>query len=267
MEPEIPDWLREQEGEVGDDLQSIFAQSDELDVTPEVSIDLDDPWVEALDLEHDEGMTPVDTPPEWYLRNVNDPARLAALDEAGSTEGLSDEALPVENELPAGEPQPVPEWIEAVAESPTEPADDGIPEWLHEMENIVTTSEIPAWLNEPVDMAESDELPFELEDAPATPEFVIDTPPTPAEPVAEPSAALENARQRRQAGDSAGALAEYEALIRANVSLQDCVDDLAHVAKVERDNPVVFRVLGDGYMRLGKLQLALDTYREALNYL
>lgn len=269
LEPEIPDWLREQESaEDDDDLQGIFAQVDELDATPGVAIDLNDPWVEALDLEHDEGMIPVDEPPPWYLQNISDPARLAALDSAGSAEDLSDDALPAERDVPAGEPQPVPAFMAVEAPAPEAgPPDDDIPEWLHEMENVVTSSEIPAWLNEPVEFIDGEGLPFELQDAPATPEFIIDTVTQPAAEPAAPSATLENARQRRQSGDPAGALAEYEAMIRANIHLQDCVDDLAHVARVERDNPVVYRVLGDGYMRLGKLQLALDTYREALNHL
>lgn len=269
LEPEIPDWLREQDGgEADDDLQDIFAQADELDVTHKVAADLDDPWAEALDLEHDEGLTPVDEPPPWYLQNISDPARLAALEGAESADGLSDEALPDEHDVPAGQPQSVPDFM--VVETPAaeaESPDSDIPEWLREMENVVTSSEIPAWLNEPVEFIEDEGLPFELQDAPATPEFVIDAATQPAaEPIPSP-AALEDARQRRQSGDTAGALAEYEKLIRANINLRDCVEDLAHVAKVERDNPVVFRVLGDGYMRLGKLQLALDTYREALNHL
>jgi tetratricopeptide (TPR) repeat protein len=159
--------------------------------------------------------------------------------------------------------------VPAPLAEPAEPEGEDIPEWLKEMENVVASSEIPAWLNEPVETT-SDALPFELEEAPPTPEFVIDAPSAPPEPepaIASAAPALESARQRRQSGDLAGALAEYESLIRANTALQDCVDDLAHVARLERDNPVVFRVLGDGYMRLGKLQLALDTYREALNHL
>jgi hypothetical protein len=268
LEPDIPDWLRDQDAAERDDLADIFAPDDELQPAPQVEVDPNDPWVEALDREHTEGVASVEEPPPWYLRNVSDPSRLAALDDAAAASGLSDEPLPQERELPAGEAQVVPDFMRAeqTAAEPEEPADD-IPEWLHEMENIVMSSEIPAWLNEPVEFIEDEGLPFELEDAPATPEFVIDRASEQAAPPAEPSAALESARQRRQSGDTAGALEAYEALIRGGVQLQACVDDLAHVAKVERDNPVVFRVLGDGYMRLGKLQLALDTYREALNHL
>jgi hypothetical protein len=277
--PDIPDWLREDSADTAaDDLQGIFAsvESDELAISA-IEVDANDPWVEALDLEHTEGMASVDAPPEWYLRNVSDPARQAAVEDGAIP--LNDEPLPPETTLPPGEPQAVPDWLDIpapVSEAPSieTEADDVVPEWLREMENVVASSEIPAWLNEPVEASLSDGLPFELEEAPPTPEFVIDAPaatpePEPARGEAAPAAApaLESARQRRLSGDVAGALAEYEALIRANTALQDCVDDLATVARLERDNPVVFRVLGDGYMRLGKLQLALDTYREALNHL
>lgn len=275
--PELPDWLRDDSASDGDDLQGIFAAGPEpeLDVPP-LAVDANDPWVEALDLEHTEGMAPVDSPPEWYLQNVSDPDRLAAVE--GASSALNGEPLPAETILPPGEPQPVPAWmaaapaVEAAAEGVF---DDDVPEWLHEMENVVTSPEIPAWLNEPVDLSADSGLPFELEEALPTPEFIIDAP-TPApepepEPVSAPAGALPpalaSARERRQSGDISGALDEYEALIRSNSSLQECVDDLAHVARLERSNPVVYRVLGDGYMRLGKLQLALDTYREALNHL
>lgn len=268
-EPDIPDWLREDSAGDVDDLKGIFASvepSDEIEIESMV-VDVSDPWVEALELEHTEGMAPVDSPPPWYLRNLSDPARVAAVESVEPA--LSSEPLPSETVLPAGEPQSVPGWMAAAPAA----ASDDIPEWLHEMENAVASSEIPAWLNEPVEASALGGLPFELEDAPATPEFIIDAPAAPPEPEPAPAAAatlvpaLASARDRRQAGDVAGALAEYEALIRSNSSLQECVDDLAHVARLERGNPVVFRVLGDGYMRLGKLQLALDTYREALNHL
>ena len=273
----IPDWLQEDTAGEADDLQGIFAG-----VEPEsgsaggpLNVDMADPWVEALELEHTEGMAPVDAPPDWYLQNISDPARLAAVEVVGAP--LNSEPLPPETDLPPGQPQPVPEWMAATAPAEVEAAEDissgDVPEWLAELDNVITSPEIPAWLNEPVDFSSEDGLPFELEEAPPTPEFVIDAPSAPAEPEPEPvhaqapPPALISARQRRQSGDIAGALEEYEALIRSGASLQDCVDDLAHVAHLERNNPVIFRVLGDGYMRLGKLQQALDTYREALNHL
>ncbi|MBL8147708.1 MAG: hypothetical protein JNL34_15125 [Anaerolineae bacterium] len=275
--PAIPDWLQEDDSGAADALQGIFAgaEPESSDASEPLNIDMTDPWVEALEHEHTEGMAPVDSPPDWYLQNISDPDRLAAVEVAGPV--LNNEPLPPETELPPGEPQPVPEWMATAAPAEAEAAGydstGDVPEWLAELDNVVTSSEIPAWLNEPVDFSADDGLPFELEEAPPTPEFVIDAPSVPAEPVSAPGyveappPALISARQRRQSGDIAGALEEYEALIRSSTSLQDCVDDLAHVAHLERNNPVVFRVLGDGYMRLGKLQRALDTYREALNHL
>jgi predicted negative regulator of RcsB-dependent stress response len=35
----------------------------------------------------------------------------------------------------------------------------------------------------------------------------------------------------------------------------------------QKKNPAVYRVLGDGLMRQGKLQTALETYRKALKML
>ena len=78
---------------------------------------------------------------------------------------------------------------------------------------------------------------------------------------------LDRARDKEQSGDLEGALAEYEALIRANTDLETVVTDLTQLVKSYKTTPAVYRVLGDGLMRQGKLQAALNTYREALNQL
>jgi DNA-binding SARP family transcriptional activator len=56
-------------------------------------------------------------------------------------------------------------------------------------------------------------------------------------------------------------------VIRANQALNDVVSDLAQLAEHHKNRPAVYRVLGDGLMRQGNLQAALDTYRKALNQL
>ena len=104
------------------------------------------------------------------------------------------------------------------------------------------------------------------------PEAEADEPEPQAEPVPEPAAVpggsgLELARSRRANNDLEGSLAAYEALIRNSEALETVVDDLSHLVREHRRNPAVYRVLGDGLMRQGKLQAALDTYREALNQL
>ena len=299
---EMPDWLKADVASPEEmDLESIFAQTDEeapaaapiITLQPashvEIQVDPNDPWVEAFDIEHEQGAVNIDKVPEWYERNLNDPERIAAVEHLGSqpqaqaesviaTDGLSDEALPTEKDLSAGTPQGLPDWIPAAAsaeevapEVEVEPAIAEIPDWLREVETSVSPEEIPDWLKESITPEEESIF------APvATPEPVAQVaapvqprpapPPKPA-PTFVGTAELESARAKNRSGDLDASLAEYEVLIRSNINLEAVVDDLSLVVKSNRNNPAVYRVLGDGLMRQGKLQAALDTYREALNQL
>ncbi|MBZ0277009.1 MAG: hypothetical protein K8I60_12740, partial [Anaerolineae bacterium] len=99
--------------------------------------------------------------------------------------------------------------------------------------------------------------------------------PRPASPAPVPAqsanidvaATLGSARQKITGNDLDGGLGEYERLIRANAELPTVVGDLSRLVTQYKDNPAVYRVLGDGLMRQGQLQAALDIYRKALNQL
>jgi hypothetical protein len=56
-------------------------------------------------------------------------------------------------------------------------------------------------------------------------------------------------------------------MIRSSTELEVVVAELTELVKSYKTTPAVYRVLGDGLMRQGKLQAALNTYREALNQL
>jgi cytochrome c-type biogenesis protein CcmH/NrfG len=73
---------------------------------------------------------------------------------------------------------------------------------------------------------------------------------------------LRLARALRDKGNWADSVAQYETLVE-NLALLDAVSsDLA-----ASTHPRARRLLGDIYMRQGRLQEALDTYRGALNQL
>jgi tetratricopeptide (TPR) repeat protein len=168
---------------------------------------------------------------------------------------------------------------EPVAEAVPTPLED-IPDWLKEATSPVATEEVPAWLIETI----NEEQPQDIGLPPLPPPPVQEArkpqtkplpplappPPPPAAPKPAPVIAqgsLDAARGKSQGGDLEGSLAEYEGLIRANAQLEEAVSDLQALAEDNKGNPALYRVLGDGLMRQGKLQQALDIYREALNQL
>jgi len=62
-------------------------------------------------------------------------------------------------------------------------------------------------------------------------------------------------------------LDHYDVLIDTQQLLQDVLGDLTGLMSSQPENPRVRRLLGDAYMRLGRLQDALDAYRSALDQL
>lgn len=336
--PEMPDWLRQDVVGADAGLESIFdvdEESQPLEVSAvsetaaapeteapgyEIEVDSSDPWVEAFDLEYEQGgVGDVNNVPDWYEQNVNDPARVAAVEhqvelETGEVSTLEEAALMPESDLQIGQAQSVPSWalgyepevpeaedvfeaeadVEAEAVEAEEPAYDAyadlddeieMPDWLKELEATVAPQDVPDWLVQTITAEdESDTVNFVPEPEvvqPVAQVYVAPTPPPqpvtpPPQPAAQPPArvadaeavaVLTRARDREQSGDLEGALAEYESMVRSSVELETVVADLTQLSRAYKTTPAVFRVLGDGLMRQGKLQAALNTYREALNQL
>jgi len=300
---EIPSWLLDiDDEEETRDMSDIFVDEEPVVAQGEVQrIDLTDPWVMALTTEA-ENQQELQA---WYQRQVIE-------GNAGETIGaLTTEELPLEADLPIGEPQDVPSWMmgdvpdaeQYVMETPQievsefpdwlqdTPASVTMPDWLNVDESASPASDLPEWLaGADVDIS-SDEIPEWLretmeEEKPVEPAMPILTEPTPAPvqraaavavpvstpPAARPkidvAAALKTAREQLSVNIETS-LQSYEAVVRANVSLPEVVGDLNKllVDKNHKNNPAVYRVLGDALMRQGNLQEALNTYRRALNLL
>lgn len=80
-------------------------------------------------------------------------------------------------------------------------------------------------------------------------------------------AQLALARMLWQSGQRGDSLELYSRLLRANKQVEQVVEDMeAHAHECPHDS-VVSRVLGDAYMRAGRLAQALEIYREALEHL
>ncbi len=286
----IPDWLEDDDSS-SETAASIFA--DIPVARSEIEVNENDPWVEALDEEYEHGGMP-DEAPEWYLQNISNPARITRIEtsvvaavpaeseparEADEmpaitpiqviTTQLADAALPVETSLRAGERQSVPGWMTSTstgtmaAITAPEPLSAsefsaGMPDWLRS-----TDEQHPAILDW------QSGSPSEPE--PVAPVITIAPPPVsppvaPPPPIAAGSGTLEEARARYQSGDAEGGLAIYEMMVRAGQALLEVASDLSSIATTSK-NAVAYRVWGDSLMRQGKLQDALNTYRQALNLL
>lgn len=203
--------------------------------------------------------------PAWIQYQQPTPiAAPAAIETVDSVEQVEPEAISVDEMLAA---MPAAETVEAETTSEAVDLGDDMPDWLRELEADVTPEEIPSWLGESADEPVTPMVAVAETPPPPVPVPVPVAPQPAPRPAIQVAASLGEARTLRQNGDLVASLLAYEQLIRANQSITEAVDDLATIARMERSNPVIYRVLGDGYMRQGKLQQALDTYREALNQL
>ncbi len=294
--PDMPDWLKEEVGAHSDlDLDSIFASTESaaeavapaLPPTPpavaagEIEVDHSDPWVEAFD--HEQGIiTLSDAPPAPPAAKLEE-AELEPEEElaAGQPESVPDwmSETPVAVEEEVIEPGEMPDWLHESAPDAAPVSTDEMPDWLKEVGAEVEPHEIPDWLKETADTEEQPAVPAPApaaatvttvapvsQPAPATAISPVPVPLAVALSDTEAATVLNNARGQVEANVDAGLL-EYEKLVRANARLDDAVNDLSALVKKHEKNPAVYRVLGDGLMRTGQLQAALDTYRKALNLL
>lgn len=293
----------EQGAVITDEHDAIALENEMLEDLP---VNADDPWVEAFEEERRAGD---DIPEWYRERlQIVSAVGADALTEAPIGEPLPVATLPDEQELGLGELQDLPDWLDLdaapaapmVIQAAAEPVEsieqgslDDMPAWLKQQitSEQPAAEDIPDWLKEAgIEEVAVEEVPdWLLETAPeeaVTPvptpaPQVISTPAPQPKPAVSPApivtvaaaadvtAALSEARTKARAGEIDSALVSYEAVVRANNSLEAVVTDLTAMLNDEKlkKNPAIYRVLGDGLMRQGQLQQALDTYRKALNLL
>ena len=276
---DMPDWLTDTLSDESDSVKSLFQPTSSPISNDDDEVDMSDPWVEAFELER-----------QMAMGNISDEEVIFS-DEPISMDAVLDDMFEDEP-LPMGELESVPSWMDTSApvtpvevaqpisdlpdwlretedEAPVIMADEPLPDWLNEA-GIENTEDVPDWLLETVG---EEQAPVPVFTPPApTPAPVVVKPQSPA-PVPtgaiNASQVLQQARAKIQSGDLEGGLGAYEAVIRANTALDMVVSDLSEMVKQEgnKTNASIYRVLGDGLMRQGRLQQALDTYRRALNLL
>lgn len=280
----IPDWLKE-DLPAQSDLDSIFAPPDvpAPASAPQavIEVDANDPWVEAFDLEYASRIKGEETP-DWYAQRTS-----ASEQPEAASAPLAATALEPEKDIPAGEPEALPDWLagmseaaapaasampdwlqEEIAPAAAAPAAADIPEWLRSVD--VEAADVPDWLKETLSTTTGEQRTVTVVQPAAPPATVVPArppAPVPAQVANIDIAATLNAARALVNSDFNGSLANYELLIRANAQIDVVTDDLLKLADKVKNNAAVLRVLGDSLMRQGKLQAALDTYRKALNQL
>jgi tetratricopeptide (TPR) repeat protein len=75
--------------------------------------------------------------------------------------------------------------------------------------------------------------------------------------------ALENAQAAMQEGNISVALEEYGSLVKKKRLLEEIIHDLREALYEYPVNIPILQMLGDAYIRAGRLQEALDTYTKA----
>ena len=200
--------------------------------------------------------------------------------EAVSEEAIAPPAEKVFGWTAFGEPGVVPEAAVAIEEIPPAPqvpeeiAPPAAPEWAR-MEKVEAPPVVEMPTIEEVPGVVEMEVAEPLEEAIAPPE--IPTAEAPAEPLAAERAFLKEhprdykawlslARALWQAGERGGALEAYSRVIRSGKLLESVIPDLEEYLEQQFDVRVQ-RTLGDAYMKDGRLQKALGTYRQALEAL
>lgn len=276
---ELPDWLAEPEvasaaEALAPELEALWEPETAAEVpsetgepTPEAieaflqdQAAPPDALAEALDEEYERQIAGEDTEPEWYAEAV---AQVEETIEADAA------MLPDEPELQEAVPVDLPDWLqEPVGEGEAEA--EAMPDWLMEPEAARDAepsgppAEQPQVPPSPVPPpAPAPALVAALPDDPRFEPYRERLTADPADHVSR----LSLARALREYGNPRASLPHYEVLVESTELLDEVSKDLTTLAAGPEADADVHRILGDAYMRQGKLQQALDAYRTALEQL
>jgi tetratricopeptide (TPR) repeat protein len=284
---EMPDWLKMLESEETPLTERAFEKPIELE-TGEVPEWLGEVMAEESPLAEEwaEAELPEERAPEW-LRDLRSEEKAAAV-ELPAEEAAPEYAPP---EVVGEAPSELPDWLSQLREGVVEEAPPPVsePSFAEEEAEALALPEamVPEWVEEPVlteeEMAPAPAGAVEMPEAelppPALPE-VTPVPvkaPLPTAPVTrrleppgeaglprEAPVRLDMARAALTAGDWPGALGIYGTLVNSSELLKEVIDSLEQGVKGHPDDPAGHQLLGDAYMRGGRLQDALRAYRTAL---
>ena len=276
---DTPAWLRDAKDEPATPDSETVESSEGLDWISEAAEET--PVVEKVDDTpawlRDEGET---------LAEVTPPVAEATPVEAPQKEEVEDDAPTWIKSMDAEASEALPPAAEAI---PPAKAEDDLPGWLADMESGASKEEgaksadepLPAWMQteeesvpEPQSVGASEWKPADVVEE--------SKPSVTAEPVPEVVAipkkkrrnrrmdttmlrdiALMGAQSAMDEGNITAALKEYGKLVKKKRLLDETIYDLREALVDYPINIEIWQMLGDAYMRAGRLQEAIDAYTKA----
>ncbi len=273
VEDELPDWLQEVEAELS-----------EMPVEEKVTIPVPLPIVEAVGHEEEETVVVEEELPDW-LREVEpeleeeiplplpEPKIAAPIPKPVFEAPLpiieplaaKEIAVPVEEIKEISPPVPMVEPIIAAAPP------SGIPDWLQKLREV-EVEETPLLAVQPTVVTRSAYVAATaVRPSPPPPPAipvpvrVIPTPEVDLPPDAQER--LNQARTARDKGDIDESVRVYESLVSQGVFLDKVIEDIQQTLKTHPTQYQLYQLMGDAMTRDGRLQSALNAYREALTKL
>jgi len=279
-EGDLPDWLKELGGEAESAVppETPLASSLESTQPSQVEEAPESPdWLKDFAKQQPTGPLPSEQTQteeiKAWLQSLGQEAEQATAPPAKADEGTPEwlKSLQDDAEIPPAAPEPA-------AEPPQDSEEDAMA-WLESLAaEEQTGQEAPAVEEGEVgDEIESGEWIPERDRPPAAvpealvvePEEPIEAPeepltPKPAMPMeAEPAAGLEQARSTLEGGQIEAGKEAYAKLIKAGDQLEEIIADLKDALTRHPVDIGLWQLLGDAYMKAGRLQDALDSYTKA----
>ena len=255
IEAEVPDWLRELRQPAASGLELSTATSPPEANGEDESVETEDSdmpvWLKRIR----EGATEEEIEEEEDISSILLSETLSA--DVEEVEGEEDSYL--ELELDEDEPDMDevvldPAWEEAMTQPEEPPAGAEAGDTKAEAEEVASEAVVEA-PDAGIDEVEA-ALEREARDAVEIAELPEDA-----------EERLEVARQAAIAGNWVQALAIYDSLVDSSELLNKVIDDLEVSVQSHPDDTAVYQLLGDAYMKDGRLPSALKTYRKALTKL
>jgi|GEM_PF-2419976 len=263
---ELPDWLQEIQDETPDEIPTFEETAEPVAVTPSSSPLVDGlideeglpDWLREVETEEEveplvaEAPVPISEPlPEVVAEII--PTEVVIVEAVEPIEVVEEV---IEPEAPAPISEPKPEPLPEPVSEPAEAAPTGIPDWLQKLREVDEEPPVPV-PTMPLPP------PAQVVTTRLAPQPVVSTPDIPADAAEQ----LQLARTTRDKGNLDEAIRIYDALVSRGIYLDKIIEDMQQSIKAHPGNYLLFQVMGDAMLRDGRLQSALNAYREALSRL